>query len=179
MKLIYKEKDKCIEAVKIECTAEEYLFLVHAMRIYADNTNIHDSNRDVMKQMLEVKPIYEEVNEIDTKHFEAMLAEMDCKDCKQEVKSEPPSAISKEDLSKSFMLGLAFGYGDKHNEMDSIKKLIEQTFKPVREIRSEIEKHCGLIQEDHCKFCSSCHCLMGVREILEILDKHGGKDDKT
>jgi len=113
---------------------------------------------------------------MDDKRFQAKLAELDCKDCKTEVRNEP-SAISKDDLSKSFMLGLALGFGETHDEMDSIKKAIKQTFTPVQEIRAEIEKHCGLIKEDHCKFCSSCHCLMGVREILEILDKYNDKKE--
>jgi hypothetical protein len=39
-------------------------------------------------------------------------------------------------------------------------------------IRAEIENHCGLAMENHCKYCSYCNCLMGVREILEIIDKH-------
>ena len=39
-------------------------------------------------------------------------------------------------------------------------------------IRAEIENHCGLIKEDHCKYCSYCNSVMGVREILEIIDKH-------
>lgn len=138
--------------------------------------------KEDINALLSGKKLYSTVNcceyamtiEMAESEDKAKLAEMDCKDCKQEIKNEPPSAISKEDLSKVFMLGLAFGFGDKHDEMGAIKKSIEQTFKPVREIRAEVEKHCGLIKGDHCKFCSSCHCLMGVREILDILNKHGG-----
>lgn len=39
-------------------------------------------------------------------------------------------------------------------------------------IREEIENHCGLIKENHCKYCSHCNSVMGVREILEIIDKY-------
>ena len=62
MKLIVKEKDRCVEAVKIECTPTEALVLNQAMRIYADNNtqDIHDIDRDLMKRMLEVEPIFEE-----------------------------------------------------------------------------------------------------------------------
>lgn len=95
----------------------------------------------------------------------------DCKNYKTEAKNEP-SAISKEDLSKVLVLGLAFGFAKQNNEMDAIKKMIEQTFVPVSEIRAEIEKHCDLIKEDRCKCCSSCHTLMSVREILNILDRY-------
>ena len=42
----------------------------------------------------------------------------------------------------------------------------------IDKIRTEIENHCGLIKENHCKFCYYCNCVMGVREILEILDKY-------
>ena len=40
------------------------------------------------------------------------------------------------------------------------------------DLRAEIENHCGLTKENHCKYCSYCNSLMGVREILEILDKY-------
>ncbi len=39
-------------------------------------------------------------------------------------------------------------------------------------IRAEIENHCGLTKENHCRYCSYCNSLMGVREILEIIDKY-------
>ena len=39
-------------------------------------------------------------------------------------------------------------------------------------IRAEIENHCGLTKENHCKYCSYCNNVMGVREILEIIDKY-------
>ncbi len=39
-------------------------------------------------------------------------------------------------------------------------------------IRAEIENHCGLTKENHCRYCSYCNSVMGVREILEIIDKY-------
>lgn len=39
-------------------------------------------------------------------------------------------------------------------------------------IRAEIENHCGLAKENHCRYCCYCTNLMGVREILEVIDKH-------
>lgn len=39
-------------------------------------------------------------------------------------------------------------------------------------IRTEIENHCGLTKENHCRYCSYCNSVMGVREILEIMDKY-------
>lgn len=42
-------------------------------------------------------------------------------------------------------------------------------------IRAEIEDHCGLTKENHCKYCSYCNSVMGVREILEIIDKYKGE----
>lgn len=39
-------------------------------------------------------------------------------------------------------------------------------------MRAEIENHCGLAKEDHCKYCSRCLSMMGVREILELIDKY-------
>ncbi len=99
-------------------------------------------------------------------------------DCKTEVRNEP-SAISKNDLTKALTLGLVFGFAKNHGEMDSIKEAIGQAFAPVSEIRAEIEKHCGLIKEDHCKTCSSCHTLMSVREILNILDRYNKEGEEV
>lgn len=42
----------------------------------------------------------------------------------------------------------------------------------LEKIRAEIENHCGLAKEEHCKYCSYCNNLMGVIEILEIIDKY-------
>lgn len=39
-------------------------------------------------------------------------------------------------------------------------------------MRAEIENHCSLAKEDHCKYCSRCLSMMGVREILELIDKY-------
>ena len=36
----------------------------------------------------------------------------------------------------------------------------------------EIENHCALAKENHCKYCYRCTNMMGVREILETIDKH-------
>lgn len=62
MKIVVKEKDRCIEAVMLECTPTEALVLNQAMRIYAYNNvqDIHDIDRDLIRQMLEVEPIFEE-----------------------------------------------------------------------------------------------------------------------
>lgn len=45
-------------------------------------------------------------------------------------------------------------------------------------VKSEIENHCGLIKENHCRYCYCCNSVMGVREILEILDKHKSESEK-
>lgn len=63
MKLTYEEKDECIEAVKIECSPEEYLVLNQAMRLYMENDYVNETDRDIMRRMLEVDPIFEEVKE--------------------------------------------------------------------------------------------------------------------
>lgn len=65
MKLIVKEKDRCAEGAKIECTTTEYLVLNQAMKKYIDNGEINDIDRDIMRRMLEVKPIFEEVKDVE------------------------------------------------------------------------------------------------------------------
>ena len=42
----------------------------------------------------------------------------------------------------------------------------------LNKIRAEIENHCGLTKENHCRYCSYCNSVMGVREIIEIIDKY-------
>ena len=49
----------------------------------------------------------------------------------------------------------------------AIKALEQETI--LDKIRAEIENHCGYIKESHCRYCSYCTNLMGVREILEIM----------
>ena len=54
--------------------------------------------------------------------------------------------------------------------------LIEQ--EPIIDkIRAEIENHCGLVKENHCKYCSYCNSVMGVREILEIINKYKAESE--
>lgn len=60
MKLIYEEKDEYVEAVKIKCTPAEYLVLKEAMRLYLENDYVHETDRDIMRQMLEVEPVFED-----------------------------------------------------------------------------------------------------------------------
>lgn len=56
-------------------------------------------------------------------------------------------------------------------ELPSVTPRAEQK-DVLDKIRAEIENHCGLIKEDHCKYCGYCNSVMGVREILEIIDKY-------
>ena len=61
MKLIVKEKDGCAEAVKIECTTTEALVLNQAMRLYLESDYVTEKNRDIMRKMLEVEPVFVEI----------------------------------------------------------------------------------------------------------------------
>lgn len=60
MKLIVKEKDGCCESVNIEYTPTEALIINQAMRLYLENDYVHETDRDLMRRMLEVEPIFEE-----------------------------------------------------------------------------------------------------------------------
>ena len=50
--------------------------------------------------------------------------------------------------------------------------------KVLDKIRAEIENHCGLIKENHCRYCSYCNSVMGVREIIEIIDKYKAESEE-
>lgn len=58
-----------------------------------------------------------------------------------------------------------------YEEHKLILELLEQE-SVLDKIRAEVENHCGLTKENHCKYCSYCNILMGVREILELIDKY-------
>lgn len=47
--------------------------------------------------------------------------------------------------------------------------------KAYREAREAIKKHCGLAIEDRCKYCYRCNNVMGVKEILDLIDKYKEK----
>ncbi len=55
-------------------------------------------------------------------------------------------------------------------------KAVNERLDILDKIRAEIENHCGLIKEDHCKYCGYCNSVMGVREILEIIDKYKAEE---
>lgn len=48
----------------------------------------------------------------------------------------------------------------------------------LKKIRAEIENHCGLAKENHCRYCSYCNNVMGVREILKIIDKYKAESEE-
>ena len=58
MKLIVNECDGCCESVNIEYTPTEALIINHAMRRYVNDEEVNEKDRKIMKQMLEVKPIF-------------------------------------------------------------------------------------------------------------------------
>ena len=61
MKLIVKEKDGCCESIHVEYTPTEALIINHAMRRYVDDEEVNEKKRKVMKQMLDVEPIFREI----------------------------------------------------------------------------------------------------------------------
>lgn len=64
----------------------------------------------------------------------------------------------------------------KQEALEMAIKALEQEF-VIDKIRAEIENHCGLTKENHCRYCSYCNNLMGVREILETIDKYKAESE--
>lgn len=62
MKLTVEKQGDIVKAIKIEYTPEEALIINHAMRRYACDEEVNEVNREVMEQMLEVEPIFTELN---------------------------------------------------------------------------------------------------------------------
>ena len=63
MKLIVNERDGYCESIQIELTQTEALVINHAMRLYLENDYVNETERDIMKKMLDVKPIFVDVAE--------------------------------------------------------------------------------------------------------------------
>lgn len=58
MKLIVKEKDGYCESIHIEYTPTEALIINQAMRRYVCDDEVNEEDKTIMKQMLEVKPMF-------------------------------------------------------------------------------------------------------------------------
>ena len=67
MKLIVNERDGCCESIQIEYTPTEALIINHAMRRYACDEEVNVTDREIMEQMLDVKPIFVDVAESEDK----------------------------------------------------------------------------------------------------------------
>jgi len=65
MKLIVEKQGEIVKAIKAEYTPAEALIINHAMRRYSYDLEVDEKNRDMMEQLLEVKPIF-----VDTKESE-------------------------------------------------------------------------------------------------------------
>lgn len=61
MKLFVNKKDGFVKSVSIEYTPTEALVINHAMRCYADDEEISGVNRTIMERMLNVEPIFKEI----------------------------------------------------------------------------------------------------------------------
>lgn len=60
MNLIVEKQGENVKAIKIEYTPTEALIINHAMRRYACDEEVNATDRELMKQMLEVEPIFVE-----------------------------------------------------------------------------------------------------------------------
>lgn len=65
----------------------------------------------------------------------------------------------------------------KHGEKITLDEELLIPISVIDKIRAEIGNHCGLTKGKHCRYCSYCHSVMGVREILEIIDKCKGESE--
>ncbi len=62
MKLIVNERrDGCCESINIEYTPAEALIINHAMRRYVNDDEVNKTDRALMEQMLDVKPIFRKI----------------------------------------------------------------------------------------------------------------------
>lgn len=84
------------------------------------------------------------------------------------------------DFIQKWLYDLEICGEDLENSLRAIKNKVIEAFEKedvLDKIRTEIENHCGLIKENHCRYCSYCNCVMGVREILEIIEKYKAESE--
>ena len=62
MKLIVEKDHDIVKAIKIEYTPAEALIINHAMRRYACDEEVNATDREIMEQMLDVKPIFVDIS---------------------------------------------------------------------------------------------------------------------
>jgi predicted aldo/keto reductase-like oxidoreductase len=66
----------------------------------------------------------------------------------------------------------------RRDEFPIVDKYTQKQVNSVLDkIKAEIENHCGLVKENHCRYCSYCNSVMGVREILKIIDKYKAESE--
>jgi len=61
MKLIVEKQGEIVKAIKAEYTPAEALIINHAMRRYACDEEVNATDREIMEQMLDVKPIFRNI----------------------------------------------------------------------------------------------------------------------
>ena len=61
MKLIVEKQGDFVKAIKAEYTPAEALIINHAMRRYACDEEVNATDREIMEQMLDVKPIFRNI----------------------------------------------------------------------------------------------------------------------
>lgn len=64
MKLIVNERDGCCESIRIEYTPVEALIINQAMRRYVNDEDVHEKDRSIMEQMLDVEPIFVDIGKM-------------------------------------------------------------------------------------------------------------------
>lgn len=82
------------------------------------------------------------------------------------------NSIDVTQASKDFIDNLEEGLIKSERQFENCDMCKQQFSDKIDKIRTEIEIRCGLIKEDHCRYCWHCHSVIGVREILEIIDKY-------
>jgi len=61
MKLIVEKQGEIVKAIKAEYTPSEALRINHAMRRYTCDEEVNATDREIMEQMLDVKPIFRNI----------------------------------------------------------------------------------------------------------------------
>lgn len=115
----------------------------------------------VKKRLLETN--YEGLGKSDAEEFTRDFNEI----LDLATKALEQETVSKESYDHEYYLRKEFEL-----KIDKLQRQFEK-------IRAEIENHCGLAKENHCKYCSYCNNVMGVREILEIIDKNKAETEDT
>lgn len=95
-----------------------------------------------------------------------------CKDCIDIIRREAAIEKLKAILAEATETENAVCYVTSDDAEDLKAAIVALEQPPIDRIRKEIESYCTTAKKTHCKYCSRCNNMLGIKDIIKIIDKH-------